>query len=72
MRPADTSAEAFAHHIERYRQLGASGRSRIAAALSDTLRQTALAAIRRRHPDYSEADVCRAFVKVVYRIDLDR
>ena len=72
MRPADTSPETFAYHIDRYRELGASGRSRIAAELSDAVRQTALASIRRRHPEYSEAEVCRTFIRVVYRIDLDR
>ena len=71
MRPADTSPEAFTYHMDRYRELGASGRSRIAADLSDAVRQTAIAAIRRRHPDYSEAEVSRTFLKVVYRIDLD-
>jgi hypothetical protein len=72
MRPADTSPDAFAYHIERYRELGAEGRSRIAAELSDVLRQTALASIRRRHPEYSEAEVSRTFLKVVYRIDVER
>jgi hypothetical protein len=72
MRPADTSPAAFAHLIERYGEIGTAGRSRIAAELSDAVRETALAAIRRRHPEYSEADVARAFVKTVYQIDLDR
>ena len=70
MRPADTSPNAFAYQVERYRQLGPAGRSRIAAELSDTLRQTSLAALRARHPDYSEDDIRRAFVKAVYRIDV--
>jgi hypothetical protein len=70
MRPADTSPEAFAYHIDRYRELGPSGRSRIAAELSDALRQTALASIRQRYPDYSDAEVSRKFVSVVYGIDL--
>jgi len=26
--------------------------------------------IRRRHPEYSDAEVARTFLKVVYRIDL--
>lgn len=70
MRPADTSPKAFAYQIERYRQLGPAGRSRIAAELSDTLRGTSLAAMRTRHPDYSEDEIRRAFVKVVYQIDV--
>jgi hypothetical protein len=72
MIPVDTSPQAFAYHLDRYRELGASGRSRMAAELSDALRQTSLASIRRRHPEYSEAEVARVFVKVVYRIDLPK
>jgi hypothetical protein len=56
--------------MDRYRELGASGRSRIAVEISDAVRETSLAAIRRRHPDYSDAEVSRLFVKVVYGIDL--
>lgn len=70
MRPFDTSPEAFVHHIDRYRQLGPGGRSRIAAELSDALRQTSLASIRQRHPEYSETEIRRKFVMVVYRIDV--
>lgn len=72
MRPADTSPDAFAYQLELYRQLGPGGRSRMAAELSDTLRETSLASIRRRHPEYSEAEVRRTFVRVVYRIDVER
>lgn len=55
--------------MDRYRELGPAGRSRIAADLSDAVRQTALASIRRRHPEQSEAEVARTFLKMVYRID---
>ncbi|HEV7238206.1 MAG TPA: hypothetical protein VGQ36_03120 [Thermoanaerobaculia bacterium] len=72
MRPADTSPDAFAYQINRYRELGPAGRSRIAAELSDVLRQTSLASIRRSHPEYSEADVRRTFLTVVYRIDVEK
>ena len=72
MRPVDTSPEVFAHQIDRYREIGPGGRSRMAAELSDTVRQTSLAAIRRRHPEFSEEDVRRTFVRVVYRIHIER
>jgi hypothetical protein len=72
MRPVDTSPEAFEYQMARYRQIGPAGRSRMAAELSDTIRETSLAAIRRRHPDYSEADVRRTFLRVVYRIHAER
>ena len=70
MRPIDTSPEAFAYQIDRYRELGPGGRSRIAAELSDAVRQMSLASIRRRHPEYSDAEVRREFLRVVYRIDV--
>ena len=69
MRSADTSRDAFAYHVRRYRELGGAGRSRIAAELSDTLRESSLAAIRTRHPEYSDAEVADAFLKVVYRLE---
>jgi hypothetical protein len=70
MRPSDTTPKAFAYHVERYRQLGPAGRSQMAAELSETLRQTSLASMRRRHPEYSEAEIRREFVRLVYRIDV--
>jgi hypothetical protein len=48
------------------------GRSRMAAELSDALRQTSLAAIRQRHPEYSEDEVRGTFVRVLYQIDMAR
>ena len=72
MRPADTSPAAFAHQVERYRAIGPAGRSQIAAELSDAVRETTLAAIRLRHPEYSDDEVARTFVKTVYDIDLKR
>jgi len=72
MRPAETRPDVFDHQIDRYRELGPGGRSRMAAELSDTLRQTSLAAIRRRHPEYPEDEVRRTFVRVVYQIDIPR
>ena len=59
-------------HLELYRQIGAAKRAQIAADLSDAVRATAISGIRRRHPDYSERDVARLFVKVVYGIELTR
>jgi hypothetical protein len=32
--------------------------------------QTALAGIRKRHPEYSDAEVARTFLEVVYGADL--
>jgi hypothetical protein len=68
MKPVDTSTKAFAHQILLYRKVGAAGRSKIAAELSDAVRATTLSAIRRRHPDYSEGEVARRFLSAVYRV----
>jgi hypothetical protein len=63
---SDTSPAAAARHLELYRQIGTARRTQIAADLSDAVRATAIAGIRRRHPDYSDGDVARVFLKAVY------
>lgn len=70
MKPADTSKEAFEHQLELYRQAGTAGRSHIAAEISEAVRATTFAAIRQRHPEYSDAEVRAEFVRVVYGIDI--
>lgn len=72
MRPADTSPEAFEYQLARLRELGPGGRSRMAAELSDAVRQTSLAAIRQRHPQYTEDEIRRTFVGIVYGLNLAR
>lgn len=62
----DTSPEAAAVQLELYRALGPSGRAQIAVDLSDAVRETALAGIRRRHPEYSDDEVSRAFLTLLY------
>ena len=62
----DTSAEATAIHLALYRKLGAAGRARIAVELSDAVRQTTIAGIKRRYPAYSDEQVAQAFLEAVY------
>jgi hypothetical protein len=62
----DTSPRAAAIHLHLYRQAGPSGRAQIAVELSDAVRATTLAGIRRRHPEYSDEDVARSFLRLVY------
>src|ERR1019366_3742980 len=62
----DTSPEAAAVQLALYRALGPSGRVQIAVDLSDAVRQTAMDGIRRRHPEYSDDGVSRAFLTLVY------
>jgi len=71
MSALDTSPAAAAAHFKLYQQIGPARRAQIAAELSDAVRMTAIAGIRRRHPDYSERDVARLFVKIVYGIELN-
>jgi hypothetical protein len=66
MAHTDTSTRAAERHLELYRRIGAAGRSRIAAELSEAVRATTLAGIRARHPEYSPAEVARVFLEVVY------
>lgn len=72
MTPRDTSPAAAAAHLELYRHIGAARRAQIAADLSDAVRATAIAGIKMRRPDYSDQDVARIFVKVVYGIEMKR
>jgi hypothetical protein len=65
---SDTTPRAAAIHLQMYREAGTSRRARIAAELSDAIRETAIAGIRRRHPEYSEHDVATAFLRLVYGI----
>jgi hypothetical protein len=62
----DTTPRAAAIQLQLYREAGPSRRAQIAAELSDAVRETALAGIRRRHPDYSERDVALSFLRMVY------
>jgi len=45
---------------------GTAARAMIAADLSDAARETALAGIRRRHPELSEQQVAQSFLALMY------
>ena len=62
----DTSPRFERLHIDMYRKASATRRAQIAVELSDAVRETALAGIRRRHPEYSEAEVRRSFLTLLY------
>jgi hypothetical protein len=62
----DTTPKAAALHLELYRSLGPAGRVQIAVDLSDAVRETALAGIRCRHPEYSDEAVADAFLTLLY------
>jgi hypothetical protein len=63
---SDTSTRAAAVQLDLYRKAGPSARVRVAVELSDAVRKTAVAGIRRRHPEYSEREVALSFLRLVY------
>jgi hypothetical protein len=66
MSVTDTSPKVAAIHLELYRAAGPARRAQIAADLSDAVRETTLAGIRRRHPELSENDIRESFLQLVY------
>lgn len=72
MAVTDTSPRAAAIHLELYRAAGPARRAQVAVDLSDATRETTLAGIRRRHPEFSEAEVRESFLRLVYRDGKER
>ena len=68
MSVTDTTPRAAAIQLKLYQEAGPSRRAQIAVDLSDAVRETALAGIRRRHPEYSEQEVRAAFLHLVYGV----
>jgi hypothetical protein len=63
---SDTSPKYEALHLELYRAAGTARRAQIAVELSDAVRETAIAGIRRRHPEFSESQVRSEFLNLLY------
>jgi hypothetical protein len=72
MRPQDTSAEAHEVQLGIYRAMSPERRVEIALELSDGIRKVAIDGIRHRHPEYSDGEVRRAVVALIYGDDLAR
>ena len=62
--PEDTTQAAARIYFETLRNLGPQKRLEMGAELSNSLRERVEAGIRRRHPDYSEQQVRRAFLRL--------
>ncbi|MCH7685344.1 MAG: hypothetical protein IH899_01450 [Planctomycetes bacterium] len=62
--PKDTTQAAARIYFETLRNLGPQKRLEMGAELSNSLRERVEAGIRRRHPDYSEQQVRRAFLRL--------
>jgi hypothetical protein len=62
--PLDTPPDVYWAHREALQKLGAEGRLRLAFDISEQMWRTAKAGIRRRHPEYSEAQLQLAFIRM--------
>jgi hypothetical protein len=62
----DTSLAMAEAQMQLYRELGPEGRGRIAAEMSDMLRELAIAGVRLRHPEFDEEQVLAAVLDVFY------
>jgi hypothetical protein len=67
---ADTSPDADAVQLEAYRRMGGTGRVQVVFRLTEMVRQTAEAGIRKRHPDYDDAHVKLALARLLHGDDL--
>jgi hypothetical protein len=62
--PHDTDAAAYRVQIEAYRRLGSTGRGEATFRLVALAREIAIAGIRGRPPDYDDAQVVRALLRL--------
>jgi hypothetical protein len=69
MRSPDTSQSAHELQVRLYRAMTPERRSELALRMSDDIRRIAAEGIRQRHPEYSERDVRRALVALLYGRD---
>ena len=69
MRASDTSQDAHEFQVRLYRAMTPEQRSELAMRMSDDVRRVTAEGIRQRHPDYSERDVRRALVALLYGRD---
>ena len=68
----DTTPESHAVQMNVYRRLGPARRARLAARLSEDVRELARAGIRARHPAYTEDEVEFALRRLLHGDDLFR
>ncbi len=62
--PRDTTPEAARHYYATLRKLSPSQRLKMAFELSDAVRETLIAGIRHRHPDYSPRQIRRELLRL--------
>jgi hypothetical protein len=66
MRARDTHQEAHDFQVRLYRAMTSAERSELALRMSDDMRRVAGEGIRQRHPEYTERDVRRALVALLF------
>jgi len=65
-RPHDTSHAAHDLQVRLYRSMPDERRAELALEMSDDARRVTAEGIRQRHPEYSEVEVRRALVALLY------
>jgi hypothetical protein len=65
----DTSPGVHALQIRLYREAGPERRAAMAADLSEAVREFSRAGVRLRHPEFSEAEVNRELLRILYGLD---
>lgn len=69
---SDTTEEAHALQVEAWRRMGGRGRTAALFGLNELARQTSLAGIRARHPEYDEAQCLQALRRLLLGDELTR
>jgi hypothetical protein len=62
--PADTTPEAARVQLEIFRRMSPGKRLELAFQMSDSLRQLVASGVRSRHPDYTDAEVRLAVIRL--------
>lgn len=68
--PHDTSEASFQAQMAVWQRLGPEGRVALAGRISLSARRLACDGIRQRHPDYSDEQVRRALLQLLYGDDI--
>jgi hypothetical protein len=72
VRPHDTAEAAHVTHLSWYKRLSPGARVALAASMSDDARTVARAGIRARHPEYTDEQVSRALMRLLFGDDVCR
>lgn len=64
--PLDTSPAVFRAQLAVWEKLGAEGRVALAGRISSSARYLAREGIRARHPEYSDTQLLRALLRLLY------